>query len=220
MAARSEETRRRILGTALELFRDAGFEKATMREIAAQAGVATGLAYYYFKSKEDLVMAFYHQAVDEMAPLLDAAHSSHPKLEPRLRAIIEAKLEYFAPNRAFLGALLGRAADPAHPLSPFSAETRAIRENDWRHFQRALEETKTKVPADLAPVLPKILWLYQMGLILFWIYDRSNAQARTHLLLEKSLGLVVTGIKLSSLPLMGPVRKLILELIEIIEPAS
>ncbi len=45
-------------------------------------------------------------------------------------------------------------------------------------------------------------------------------QARTHLLLEKSLGLVVTGLKLSSLPLMGPVRKLILELIEIIEPAS
>ena len=32
--------------------------------------------------------------------------------------------------------------------------------------------------------MPKILWLYQMGLILFWIYDRSEGQARTMRLLE------------------------------------
>ena len=59
---KSEETRGRILAAAMELFRRRGFESATMRDIAQEAGVALGSAYYYFESKEALVMAFYEQA--------------------------------------------------------------------------------------------------------------------------------------------------------------
>ena len=55
-----------------------------------------------------------------------------------------------------------------------------------------------------------------MGVILFWIYDRSPRQARTRLLLDKSLGLVVNLIRLAGLPLMRPLRKTVLELIEIV----
>ena len=43
-----------------------------MREIAAAAGVAVGAAYYYFDSKDALVMAFYEQAQEDMTPSLDA----------------------------------------------------------------------------------------------------------------------------------------------------
>ena len=42
----TKDTRQKILDAALELFRERGFAEATMREIAARAGVATGLAYY------------------------------------------------------------------------------------------------------------------------------------------------------------------------------
>ncbi len=49
---------------------------------------------------------------------------------------------------------------------------------------RALAETDISIPADMVAHLPKILWLYQMGLILFWIYDRSEGQARTMRLSE------------------------------------
>src|SRR5262249_10389121 len=83
--------------------------------------------------------------------------------------------------------------DPEHPLSPFSDRTQPIRENDMRFFQQALEGTK--VPKDLAPHLPRLLWLYQMGIILFWIYDRSPEQQKTRSLFDKSLGLVVRLIR-------------------------
>jgi len=46
--AKSELTRARILDAAIGLFRSRGFEATTMREIAAEAGVAIGAAYYYF----------------------------------------------------------------------------------------------------------------------------------------------------------------------------
>jgi AcrR family transcriptional regulator len=210
------DTREKILEAALELFRERGFQEATMREIASRAGVATGLAYYYFASKDAIVLAFYQRAKDDLAPRFHAAHRDK-RLAPRLQALIETKFAYFKPNRAFLGALMAHAADPKSPLSPFGEPSRDIREFDIAQFQRALSDTSTAVPADLAPHLAKILWFYQMGLLLFWIYDSSPQQRRSHQLLEKSLEMVVTLIKLSNLPLLGRARKGVIRILGIIE---
>jgi AcrR family transcriptional regulator len=210
------DTRQKILEAALELFRERGFAEATMREIAARAGVATGLAYYYFKSKDAIVLAFYQQARDDLATELEAAHKSG-RAADRIRALIEAKFNYFKPNRRFLGALMAHAADAASPLSPFAEPSREIRAFDLAHFQRALTETGTRVPSDLAPHIAKILWFYQMGLLLFWIYDRSPQQRRSKALLATSIEIVAMLIKLSNLPLLRPARKRVLRVIEIIE---
>lgn len=211
-----KDTQQKILDAALELFRERGFEEATMRDVAASAGVATGLAYYYFKSKDAIVLAFYQRAKEDLAAELEAAQKDK-RLAPRLRALIQAKFNYFKPNRRFLGALMAHAADASSPLSPFGEPSRDIRKFDLSHFERALVETKTRVPDDLAPHIAKILWFYQMGLLLFWIYDKSPQQRRSRDLLDKSLDIVVMLIKLSSLPLLKPARKRVLELIEIIE---
>jgi AcrR family transcriptional regulator len=210
---KAEETRARILNAALDLFRRQGFDQATMREIAAEAGVSLGSAYYYFDSKEELVMAFYERASDEMLPRIEAALAEVNGLPERLSAILSVKFDYFTPNRAFLGALFRHAADPLDPLSPFSKETRHIRERDQQHFTKAFDDNRTDMPKDLAPHLPKLLWLYQMGLILFWIYDRSPRQRRTHDLREKSLALVVSALKLARFPLLRPLRRKMIELV-------
>ena len=215
-AAKSAETREKILEAALELFRKKGFAETSMREVAAQARVATGLAYYYFASKDTIVHAFYQRAKDDLGPLLEGAQKGR-KLDARLTAIITVKFRYFEPNRKFLGALMGHAADPANPLSPFAPESRAVREQDLAQFARALAETDTSVPDDMILHMPKILWMYQMGLILFWIYDRSEGQTRTMRLLEASVKMVSALIKLGSLPLLKPARRTVLELVEILE---
>lgn len=210
---KSDETRARILGAAMDLFRRRGFEETTMREIAAEAGVATGAAYYYFDSKDAIVMAFYDQAQQEMGPLLEQALAASKDLKERMRGQLEVKLQYFEPNRRLLGALAAHA-DPEHPLSPFSPQTLAMRERDMQFFERALEGTRIHIPRDFAPHLPRILWMYQMGLILFWIYDRSPSQKRTRALIDKSLAIVVRLIKLADLPLMRPVRRIVIDLVK------
>lgn len=162
-------------------------------------------------------MAFYTQASQEMSARIEKNLAYSKGLEKRLRAILDMKFEYFAPNRLFLGALVRHAADPHHPLSPFSTETTAIRELDMQYFATALTETHVDLPKDLAPYLPKLLWLYQMGLILFWISDRSPGQIRTQRLRNKSLSLLITALKFSSLPFFRPLRKKIVELLSTIE---
>ena len=213
-----KETKARILTAALDLFRERGFAETTMREIAATAGVATGLAYYYFESKNAIVLAFYQRAMEDLPDLLAPAHS-HKRLDARLRALIDTKFSYFAPNRRFLGALMGQAADPQSPLSPFGADSAAVRGMDFRQFARALEETGVAVPKELRSVLPQMLWFYQMGLILFWIYDRSEGQRRTRELLDLSLPMVVTLIKASNLPLLGPARRAVQRIVLVLEEA-
>jgi AcrR family transcriptional regulator len=215
--AKAEETRSRILTAALDLFRRRGFDQTTMREIATEAGVALGSAYYYFASKEALVMAFYEQAGNEMSVQIEAGLIGAKGLDGRLRAILDVKFDYFAPNRLFLGALSRHAADPQNPLSPFSDETAHIRELDLKHFATALEGSRVAMPKDLAPYVPKLIWLYQMGLILFWISDRSPEQVRTRQLRDKSLTLLVTALKLASFPLLRPLRKKMVELLMTIE---
>jgi AcrR family transcriptional regulator len=212
---KSDETRARMLEAALALFRKRGFESTTMRDIAEEAGAALGAVYYYFDSKDALVMAFYERAQMELTPLVEEALSKTSKLEERLHRLLKVKLDYFAPNRSLLGTLSAHV-DPQHPLSPFSQEGRAIRDHDIDLFARALTGSKVRLPDDLKMHLPRLLWLYQMGLLLFWVYDRSPAQARTRLLFEKSLSIVVSLIKLSTFPLMRPVRKLATDLLEII----
>jgi AcrR family transcriptional regulator len=211
MPAKSGETRARILDAAMDLFRRRGFEETTMREIAAEAGVATGAAYYYFDSKDAIALAFYDQSQRELEPLLDQALAGGKHLRERLAALLEAKLKYFEPNRRLLGALAAHA-DPEHPLSPFSARTRGIRERDVASFARAVEASGVRVARDLEPHLPRMLWMYQMGLILFWIYDRSPAQERTRALIRKSAAIVERLVKLAAFPLMRPVRRMVVDL--------
>jgi AcrR family transcriptional regulator len=211
---RAEDTRRRIYDAAMELFREQGFEQTTMRDIAAKAGVALGGAYYYFSSKAAIVLAFYQEMQDSNHEEIITAMERHTKLKDRLRCVLEKRLELLAPNRKFCDALFRHAPDASDPLSPFSAQTRPIRERAIEHLRIAVEGSDIRVPADLKPQLPFLLWLYQMALILFWLYDRSPNQVRTFQLMDNSLGLLVNLLRISSLPLMKAARKTILELVE------
>ncbi len=213
--SKSEVTKTKILEAALDLFREQGFEAATMRQIASRAGVATGAAYYYFASKDAIVLAFYDRAQLDMQPELEQVLAASKDLRERLRGIVEVKLQYFSASRRLLGALSGHTS-PEAPLSPFSEETKAIRDTDMSYFAQALEGSRVKVPADLVGYLPRLLWLFQMGIILFWISDRSPGQAKTRMLVDKSLDVIVRLIKLAGLPLTKPARKIVIEMVDLV----
>ncbi len=212
--ARAEDTRRKIFEAAMEMFRDKGFEETTMRDIAAKAGVALGGTYYYFSSKDAIVLAFYAEMQEASnQPVLEAL-TGEKKLKERIRHVIDQRLALLTPNRKFCAALFRHAPDGADPLSPFSDETRAIRDGAIEHMRIAAEGSDAKIPPDLKPRLPYLLWLYQMALIMFWLYDHSPDQERTQKLLDKSLTLLVNLLRVSSLPLMKPLRQSALDLLD------
>lgn len=211
---KGERTREVILEAAMKLFREKGYEATTMRAVAKEAGVSVGNAYYYFKSKEHLTQGYYAQShVDHLAasePILE----KETTLAKRLRGVLVAKIETAAPYHRFARVLFKTAGDPSSPLSPFSEESREVREEAILLMARTLEGAKVKVPKDLAIELPELLWLYEMGIIMYWIHDDSEGQARTLRLIDRTVDLVVKLIGIASFPLMKPVRTATLRLLK------
>jgi AcrR family transcriptional regulator len=214
---KAEETRNRILDAALRLFRERGFEKTTMRDVAAEAGVATGAAYYYYRSKEELVMAFYLRTDREAGERLEEVIGATKDLKKRIRGIIDTKFDQFAEHRLLLTALLKAGIDPRDRLSPFGDETKTIRDDNIDYYARALEGSDVTLPKDLAPHLPRLLWMYHMALVYYWIIDDSPGQQKTQKLIDASLDLIVQLLRASALPFMGPLRKRALRVIRAVE---
>lgn len=160
-------------------------------------------------------MDFYQRACTEMQPQIETALEHASSLNARLQELIRVKLVHFAPNRGVLRALLRNGADPKHPLSPFSLETKEIRDIDIAWFARILVDCGVRIPRDLETDLPGVLWFFQMGVIFFWVIDESPNQVRTEKLLELASSSVATLIRLSTLPLMRPLRRTALQLIDI-----
>jgi hypothetical protein len=68
------------------------------------------------------------------------------------------------------------------------------------------------VHKELREELPYLLWLYHMGIILFWIHDSSPKRRRTYRLVEITVDLLIKLIALASNPLMRPLRKATLQI--------
>ncbi len=188
----------------MRLFRERGYEGATMRAIAAEAGVSLGNAYYYFKSKDHLIQAFYGRSHTEHLMACAELLERETDLKKRLLGVLRAKIDTSQPYHRFAGQLFKTAADPTSPLSPFSSESLPVRAEATELMALVVEGSNTRPARELAAELPNLLWLYLMGIILYWIHDDSTGCAKTHRLIDRTADIVVRLIKLSSVALMRP----------------
>ena len=114
--SKGEQTRRAIAEAALRLFREQGYEATTMRAIAKEAGVATGNAYYYFGSKEELIHAYYARNHAEHAVACRAILDTETRLDRRIAGVLRALIDVQAPYHSFAAKLYKHAAEPASAL--------------------------------------------------------------------------------------------------------
>ncbi|WP_309106061.1 TetR family transcriptional regulator [Arthrobacter sp.] len=200
MAVKSERTREMLASVALGMFREIGFEKTTMRAIANEAGVSVGNAYYYFASKDDLVLELYEQVQNE-----HAAHASHTieGLEgfgDRLKAVLHAGVDVMAPYHGFGGDFISTAIRPSSPVNPFGDQSAPAREASLALFHAVVKGASPALPEKLRNDLPELLWLAYMGTTLFWVHDTSENQQRTRRLIDGLVPLIAKGISLAKIP--------------------
>src|SRR4051794_10837947 len=155
---KGEATRAHILETALELFRERGYEETTMRAIAEEAGVAVGNAYYYFRSKEHLIQAFYERTHQEHLEASREILARERGLRERLLGVMRAKLDTIMPYHKFSGVLFKTAADPASPLNPFSQESEPTRRQSTELFAEVVNGADTRLTPDLAAAHNSVDW--------------------------------------------------------------
>ncbi len=199
---KAEKTKRKLLEVSLDLFLKHGYEKTTMREIAKAVGLAPGAAYYHFEAKEHIIQAFYEMSFEEHLPEVERVLAKERGLKKLIAGVTKAHLKIAEKYHAISKALFATAGDPDHVLSPFSAQSKTLRDKNIEIFRRVMETTTTPVPSKLKDKLPEILWMYKMGVILYWIYDRSPHQRKTFQLIDQSSILIARLVQLSNLPIL------------------
>ncbi|MDT9698974.1 TetR family transcriptional regulator [Streptomyces sp. P17] len=211
--SKSEQTRALILETAMRLFQERGYDKTTMRAIAQEAGVSVGNAYYYFEGKEHLIQGFYDRIAAEHQVAVREVLARETDLEARLAGVLRAWLDIATPYHEFAVQFFKNAADPDSPLSPFSPESQHARvEAISVHREVLAGATKTKVPEELRDVLPELMWLSQMGLVLYWIFDRTEGRERSYKLAERGARLTARGVALARFRVLRPLVREVHEL--------
>ena len=213
LRARGKQTRQLILETALRLFRERGYAETTMRAIAKEAGVAVGNAYYYFDSKEHLIQGFYDQLQLDHRAAADEVFAREEDFAARLRGVMHTGITLNEPYHAFAATFFKTAAEPTSPLSPFSNESSPARESSISLFRDALNGSDAKLDPELRKELPELLWLAWMGVILFWVYDKSPDQRRTHRLIDGAVPLIDRLVGLSRLRVLRPALRQVLALL-------
>jgi AcrR family transcriptional regulator len=212
--ARGEQTRQLILETALRLFRERGYTETTMRAIAKEAGVAVGNAYYYFDSKEHLIQGFYDRNQAAHRAAATEVLASDKDFASRLRGVLHVGIDVNAPYHSFAATFFKSAAEPSSPLSPFSAESSPAREAAISIFRDVVEGSDARLDPELRKELPELLWLGWMGVVLFWVHDKSPGQRRTRRLIDGAVPLIDRLVGLSRLRVLRPALRQVLALID------
>ena len=95
-----EESREKILRTALRLFARRGFAAASVRMIAEEAGIAQGLLYNYYDGKHALLRAIFERSMtDVRASFASAARAASPRQAVEL--LVRSAFEIVDEHRDF-----------------------------------------------------------------------------------------------------------------------
>jgi TetR/AcrR family transcriptional regulator, fatty acid metabolism regulator protein len=84
-----EERRRQILQAAVRTFAQRGYHAARVSDIAKEAGVAYGLVYHYYESKETLLEAIFKETWGAMLETVRAVEQLDEPARERVRKVTE-----------------------------------------------------------------------------------------------------------------------------------
>jgi TetR/AcrR family fatty acid metabolism transcriptional regulator len=90
--ATTGDRRQQILAAAVRTFAGRGYEATRVGDIAAEAGVAYGLVYHYFESKEAVLEAVFRQEWGRLLAAIAAAEESAGTAPERLALVVKIVL--------------------------------------------------------------------------------------------------------------------------------
>lgn len=91
---RSQKTKESLMKAALSMYEKKGYHKSTVDDIAAEAGVSTGIAYRYFRNKKDLLLSVISYGVEKVGGITGIGHAA-PENPRDMRQYLEAVLNAF-----------------------------------------------------------------------------------------------------------------------------
>jgi AcrR family transcriptional regulator len=190
-----------ILDAAKRLFLTEGFERATIRKIAASVGVSSAALYLYFPDKDAILRAIAESTFDTLLARLEESQRQADTDLERFRAALRAyvafglahpdeyRLTFLAKMMASCGP--GRPADPCGHVQAADRSFDILANGIGRLMQAGIFR-----PADL--VLPaEAVWASLHGVTALLLDQREHLESDTEALVTAVIDMAVRGLSAS-----------------------
>jgi len=163
-----EKTRAQILNTALELFAQKGFKGTTISDIAKAARISKGLAYNYFSSKQNLMIAVLNLLTIEIEQLFSAIQNISDPFE-QLRVIIELTFTNLEKDEKFWRLYVSFLLQP-DVKEDAEAITNGLLNEGFKLFENIFKQIGFKNPKNEAKLLGAII----DGMSFHYIFNKEH----------------------------------------------
>jgi len=133
------DKREKLLQTALELFVSQGFNDTPTSKIAKEAGIATGTLFYFFPTKDDLIISLYLKLKGQAAESINVALAEAESTKEVIKTYYEESLKWslLNPNEfSFLAQFSNSPYLKKIGTDEISAQIAPV----LQHFRMAIEE--------------------------------------------------------------------------------
>jgi len=179
---KAQRTKEHILDTALGLFATKGYAETTLRDIAREAQVSLGLTYRYYARKEDLLLALYERLTTECA----AQVRMLPKgpMGQRFAGALNETLDLLQPYREALSSLFAVGLTANSEMAVLGDRASGVRAGMWELYRGVVAGASDAPKGKQCEQISTLLYSGHLLVILFWMQDRSEEQAKTRDLIK------------------------------------
>ncbi|MCH7884315.1 MAG: TetR/AcrR family transcriptional regulator [Planctomycetes bacterium] len=171
-------TRQRLIEAARELFLSKGYEASSVADVLARAEVNSGSLYYFFKTKEQLLLAVLDEYVDLLEPMvLRPAFERVSDPLDRVFAVLAGYRQMLVMSDCRLGCPIGNLALEMSEKSEVVREKIALNFRNWRKaIRQCLVDARDRLPPDLDR--------HKLAAFILTVMEGGVMQARVHRSLE------------------------------------
>ncbi len=185
-----EKTKIKILQSAVDLIIEKGFDNASLREMAKNAGLSNPTIYNYFPSKEKLLYAYIEQKHKEAVNTIQEIEDFHTyTLREQLQTLIETELELYLEDREFIIQIVDMVFHSSGLKVGKLYETNALFIETVEEMLNIAIEAEEIAEPPFKEHLPRLFWDYYIMVVAYWVKDDSEMFENTTQFIDHSLGL-------------------------------
>jgi len=126
-----------IFDAAVKVFAEKGFARATVEEIAKQAGIAKGTIYYNYKGKKELFLSLLDEGIERLEATVNREVARKDTVLAKLEVLVSAQLGFFEEYRDYCKILLSEVWGLGHR---WEEQVQRLRSGCFKTIQELLEK--------------------------------------------------------------------------------
>ena len=191
-----QETRRKIIASAADLFVLQGYDQTSMKQIAREAGIGDATIYKYFPNKDKLIIGFYEVRAEQALEVYTNTEELETySFQEKLQVMTDTLLEQFMADREFVSLSLNQLLRSPVSLFKDQLSVHKLYKEKFEQLLEELEQSEEYPEVPMRSVIAGLLTDYLIGIVFFWMKDDSEEFVHTTQLVDMSVGLIDSLLK-------------------------